>query len=587
VGDDEPPEEHTHVDTAPAKAGAVASSTQTDVDGSASSDIMPIVLAPDPLPPGFPVGDYQIECVLGQGGMGAVYRAVQPMIEKRVAIKVLSRQLAESPEAVSRFQKEARAVNQIGHRNIIDVYNFGQLPDGRHYYVMEYVRGETLREVIDKRQGLQVAEAMPIFRDIGRALQAAHAKGIIHRDLKPENVMLAPDEDGMTVKLLDFGVAKLLSGERAGENQTEKGVALGTPKYMSPEQCTGGVVDARADLYAIGVMLFEAVVGRPPFDAPHYFQIFDMHLRANRPVPSIEAYGKHVPPEFDALVRKLMDREPKRRLDSAQELVEELDRITTGLGIAPGLRPQPLPSLPPGGRMSGPPALSGQQPLPVIEPESKIPAAYELSLQAPVLSRLDAAPREQAHSAPRAATPPFPGPLLPSAASPPPMAAAPYLPVPLPGPLLPDPGPLLPIEGPSDVVSLRFAPGPPTPPPTGQTGAMPIDVDALVRPRGRRLPSQDGSPARPSVPPSELGPRSSGARSVPPPGRALPELQRPQASVGGAASGTPRASLPAPAGAVPRPTPRPGIPGGRNVPVATIVVIAIFTTALAAFLLLK
>ncbi len=535
-------DEHTHVDAPPGRG---------DEAQSPPSDVL-LALGPDPLPAGFSVGDYVIETLLGQGGMGAVYRAVQPLIEKRVAIKVLSRQLADSPEAVSRFQKEARAVNQIGHKNIIDVYNFGQLPDGRHYYVMEFVRGDTLRERIDRQQGLTLQEALPIFRDIGRALQAAHAKAIIHRDLKPENVMLSPDEDGLVVKLLDFGVAKLLSGERAGENQTEKGIALGTPKYMSPEQCTGGVVDARSDLYAIGVMLFEAIVGRAPFDAPHYFQIFDMHLRASRPVPSLEAPDKRVPPAFDELVTTLMEREPQSRLQSAQDLLEALDRIQQlvlrgGAAALPQRQTLPPQSHPPKVAGSAP---SGRIPLPVMEPASRVASMYQ-SLQAPVLStvtldRLGEGGEPHA-AAPQALAAVAPGPIA---------------------PLLPDPGPLLPIEPPpAGVVSLRFRPdvAPDAPPEIEDSGP------ARVR---RTASAADARP--PAAVPS---------RGIPVAARDLPPLQRPP---GGSPSprSTPAATPPkTPAGSVRTTTPP--RPAGRGVPVATIVVIGVLTAALATFLLLR
>ncbi len=531
-------DEHTHVDGLPERS-----------DVAPPSDVLP-VLAPDPLPPGFPVGDYQIETLLGQGGMGAVYRAVQPLIEKRVAIKVLSRQLAESPEAVSRFQKEARAVNQIGHKNIIDVYNFGQLPDGRHYYVMEFVRGETLRERIDRDHGLALPEALPIFRDIVRALQAAHAKAIVHRDLKPENVMLSPDEDGLVVKLLDFGVAKLLSGERAGENQTEKGIALGTPKYMSPEQCTGGVVDARADLYALGVMLFEAIVGRAPFDAPHYFQIFDMHLRATRPVPSIEAPDKAVPPAFDALVTTLMDREPQNRLQSAQELLEALDRIQQSLSRGGAVQPL-RQSLPPSSSPVAPGAPSGRMPLPVIEPASRVASMYQ-SLQAPVLSTvtLDAI-----------------GEGTPQAIAPPGQARVSGVMVPAPlAPLLPDPGPLLPIEPPAGVVSLRFRPN-----------AAP-DAPPEVRDSGPQQVRRVGTPTGDARPPSAVP-----NRGIPIAARELPSLQRPTSSGRVASASAPSPRAPPSPGRMTTP-PR---SAGRGVPVATIVVIGVLTAALASFLLLR
>ena len=215
------------------------------------------------LAPGTVVGEYQVEGKLGQGGFGAVFKAAHPLIGKVVAIKVLAPKFSVDPEMVSRFIAEARAVNQIRHRNIIDIFSFGQLADGRHYYVMEFLDGETLDRA-DRSQGTSsLAEvALPILRAIARALDAAHAKGIAHRDLKPENVFLARRRRRRYFpKLLDFGIAKLLAADDGNKSRRAPGIPIGTPYYMSPEQCRGKDVDHRTDYYAFGVVAYQMLTG--------------------------------------------------------------------------------------------------------------------------------------------------------------------------------------------------------------------------------------------------------------------------------------------------------------------------------------
>src|SRR5262249_52669990 len=204
------------------------------------------------------VGEYRTESKLGEGGFGGVYNAVHPLIGKSAAIKVLNRQYSSNPQMVSRFIAEAKAVNQIRHRNIIDIFSFGQLDDGRQYYVMEYLDGEPLDALLDRHGKLALVEALPILRGIARALDAAHAKGVAHRDLKAENVFLATDSDGGGVwpKLLDFGIAKLMAPEDGVKHKTRTGTPVGTPYYMSPEQCRGRDVDHRTDIYAFGVLAY-------------------------------------------------------------------------------------------------------------------------------------------------------------------------------------------------------------------------------------------------------------------------------------------------------------------------------------------
>ena len=210
---------------------------------------------------GTDVGGYVIDGELGRGGMGIVYSATHPVIGKRAAIKVLKQSLSNNPGSVERFKQEARSVNQIGHPNIVDVFAFGELPDGRSYLVMDLLDGESLRKRL-RRGPLPVRDALALFDEVACALAAAHDKGIVHRDLKPDNVFLVAHPTRFDVRLLDFGLAKLLptSGISARAFRTATGTQLGTPDYMSPEQ-QRGEVDHRTDIYALGVMAYEVLTG--------------------------------------------------------------------------------------------------------------------------------------------------------------------------------------------------------------------------------------------------------------------------------------------------------------------------------------
>jgi serine/threonine-protein kinase len=221
--------------------------------------------AKNEIAPGAMVGEYRIEAKIGEGGFGSVYRAVHPLIGKPVAIKLLSRAYSDNPQIVSRFISEARAVNQIRHKNIVDIFSFGALADGRQYFVMELLQGSPLDGSLEQRGHLEVGELMPVLRGVLKALIAAHTAGLVHRDLKPENVFLCVDDEGVvTPKLIDFGIAKLL-GDESVEHKTRTGTPMGTPYYMSPEQCRGKNVDHRTDLYAIGAMIHVLLTGQKPF----------------------------------------------------------------------------------------------------------------------------------------------------------------------------------------------------------------------------------------------------------------------------------------------------------------------------------
>ncbi len=265
------------------------------------------------LQPGHRVGEYEVEGVLGRGGYGTVYSASHPVIGKRVAIKVLKRRFSDDADIVSRFVSEARAVNQIRHQHIIDIFAFGRLDDGRHYYVMEQLAGESLDAYLRARRALSPADALAILRPLALALDAAHAAGIVHRDLKPGNVWVARDADGRPFpKLLDFGIAKLLKHEpQPGSHRTVTGAPMGTPHYMSPEQCRGKDIDHRSDIYALGIMTYQLLTGGLPFVADNYLDILNMQLAAEPDPPS-----KRVPTlaaAIDAPVLAMMAKDPNAR----------------------------------------------------------------------------------------------------------------------------------------------------------------------------------------------------------------------------------------------------------------------------------
>lgn len=287
----------------------------------------------DELSSGTPVGEYVVEDKLGEGAFGKVYRGRQPLIGKAVAIKLLSRKFSADPEMVSRFVAEARAVNQIAHRNIIDIFSFGHLPDGRLYFVMELLQGRTLDQVLRARGSLSVAEALPILRGLARALDAAHAQGIAHRDLKPANVFITTDDDGQPYpKLLDFGIAKLVRPDANTMHKTRTGAPMGTPYYMSPEQCRGEAIETRTDAYSFGVMIFQLLTGRLPFSGDSYVEILFKHMTLEPPAPS--SVSAAVPPELDGIVLGLMAKTPEARPTRLLDAVRALEAAAVALGVS-------------------------------------------------------------------------------------------------------------------------------------------------------------------------------------------------------------------------------------------------------------
>ena len=296
------------------------------------------------LEPGQVVGEYVVEQKLGEGGFGAVYRAIHPVIGKAAAVKVLHPQYSSNANVVSRFVSEARAVNQIRHRHIIDIFSFGSLADGRHYYVMELLEGVTLDDYLDHTGKLEPHEALPILAAVAKALEAAHDAGIAHRDLKPENIFLAVDDDGAVFpKILDFGVAKLLTLSGPGPmHKTHTGTPIGTPRYMSPEQCQGKKVDHRTDVYSFGVIAYRMLTGRLPFDANTALELMLMHV--GTPPPRLSEVAEHIEPALDEPVLWMLEKEPTSRPASLSKAFDALLTAAKGAGV--GSEPMRI-SIPP------------------------------------------------------------------------------------------------------------------------------------------------------------------------------------------------------------------------------------------------
>ncbi|HEV8321063.1 MAG TPA: protein kinase [Myxococcota bacterium] len=280
-------------------------------------------VAPDLV--GLRIGGYRILALLGEGGMGAVYEAEQEQIGRAAAIKVLHAHLALEPGAAQRFLDEARATNRVRHPGIVDIYDSGRAPEVGTYLVMELLRGESFAARLARAPRPSFAEVARVVDEIAAALAAAHAAGIVHRDLKPANVFLHRDPrapDGWCVKLLDFGIAKLQGGDATGQ-RTATGAIVGTPVYMSPEQCAGArAVDHRADQYALAVLTYEALAGRPPFVAPGYGELIALHLGTDP--PPLRAQRADVSERLEQAIGRALAKEPDARFPDVLSFAREV-----------------------------------------------------------------------------------------------------------------------------------------------------------------------------------------------------------------------------------------------------------------------
>jgi len=292
-------------------------------------DLAPQAPPPDPLIGRVLDGRYLVEKVLGEGGMGIVYRAKHTALGKPLAVKVLRAEVSKDQEIVQRFRQEAQSATAIGNEHIIDISDFGTLPDGSTYFVMEFLDGIAVTTAMEIDRPLPAARTVRIAKQICTALGAAHQAGIVHRDLKPDNIYLVKrSNDSDFVKVLDFGIAKVGG---ATSKLTRAGQVFGTPHYMSPEQCAGTNVDQRTDIYALGVILYEMVSGRVPFDADNLMGILTKHLYEN-PIPPRELPPPtDVPPALESVIMKALEKKPELRYQTMGEMRADLERVEQGI----------------------------------------------------------------------------------------------------------------------------------------------------------------------------------------------------------------------------------------------------------------
>jgi serine/threonine-protein kinase len=267
-------------------------------------------------------GNYRATALLGEGGMGSVYLAEHPAIGRRVAVKVLHSNYTRDEQLLARFLNEARAANAIRHPNIIEILDSGVQPNGTPFLVMELLEGESLGTRLRREGALQIATALEFAYQTASALGAAHKKGIVHRDLKPDNLYVIADPhepERERIKVLDFGIAKLQQGPSSDSVKTRTGTLMGTPIYMSPEQCRGTkAIDHRSDMYSLGVILYEMLVGHPPFVSEGFGELVNMHLNI-APTP-LRTERPEIPTAVDALVLKMLSKNPDERYADMAEL---------------------------------------------------------------------------------------------------------------------------------------------------------------------------------------------------------------------------------------------------------------------------
>jgi eukaryotic-like serine/threonine-protein kinase len=272
---------------------------------------------------------YRVEQMLGEGGMGRVYKATQLALDKPVVLKVLRQALLGDERTVARFQREAKAASRLNHPNSISVLDFGQADDGAMYIAMEYVQGKDLHHILSREWPLPEARVVRIMSQVLSALADAHSAGVIHRDLKPENIMVEqrrgePD----FVKVLDFGIAKIIDGTNdEGPALTRAGFVCGTPEYMSPEQARGAPLDHRSDLYAVGVILYQLMSGLLPFDSDSAVGFATKHLTEVPPPPSKRRPDAKISPAMERLILRTMAKSPDDRPQTAEQFRAELSAI--------------------------------------------------------------------------------------------------------------------------------------------------------------------------------------------------------------------------------------------------------------------
>ncbi len=290
----------------------------------------------DPLLGHVIAGRFRITARIGIGGMGTVYRATQSGLDRDVAVKILKRDSTWDKDTVTRFHREAKAMSLLVHQNTVRVFDFGETDDGLLFLAMELLEGEVLSHKLDRQGTIDVVESIRIAQQILRSLHEAHSKGIIHRDLKPDNIVLTRVEghDEMVVKVLDFGIAKVVQGDRRIDQlETQAGTVFGTPRYMSPEQAQGKPLDARSDVYSVGILLYHLLVGRPPFVDDDAVVVMAKHIKERPVSPRRAAPEQPIPTTLDRVIMRTLEKDRERRVQSAADLVRRLDVCVSDVAV--------------------------------------------------------------------------------------------------------------------------------------------------------------------------------------------------------------------------------------------------------------
>lgn len=329
-------------------------------------------------------GEYVVVDRIGSGGMGSVYKAEQPSMNRMVAIKVLHPRFATRDDLVARFRREARAMSQLSHPNTARVYKYGALDDGSVYFVMDYLEGRNLAAEVRENGPMQAVRAVQLMVQVCGALEEAHRAGIVHRDLKPENVFLTQSGGANDFpKVLDFGLAKM-SEKQMGRGSmmfTQQGMVFGTPEFMSPEQAQGEELDQRSDIYSLALILYELITGKLPFDAKTPLDMMKAHVR-EAPIPlSQRVSGKPFWPELEAVIAKALAKSPDDRYASAAEFGEALLQCLPATPSKPASVPAPARAVVAEVPVAAEPAPA---PAPVLAPISEVePSARRESTVVP------------------------------------------------------------------------------------------------------------------------------------------------------------------------------------------------------------
>ncbi|MBY0356983.1 MAG: protein kinase [Candidatus Obscuribacterales bacterium] len=321
-----------------------------------------VPLGKDPLIGKLIQDKYRIEVLLAKGSMGVIYKAVQEHIGREVAIKVMHSYLVSDEESLKRYYKEAKAASRLNHPNIITLYDFGVLSSGQPYIVMDLLQGKSLYEILQQRGELNLKQTIMVFQQACLALAEAHKRGVIHRDIKPENIVIDELADGQNiqVKVVDFGIATFPAepNDTLGKI-TKTGTVCGSPFYMSPEQCSAGAVDARSDLYSLGIVLFECLTGKIPFDSKDIYQVLNMQMKDQPPSLKQMRPDLTFPDYIEMVLVKALAKDPSARYQNAEEFWSAL----AGTNVA---KPVAAPAPPPAPRAVPPPPAP--TPVPVARP---------------------------------------------------------------------------------------------------------------------------------------------------------------------------------------------------------------------------